>query len=63
MTRQDVLDALLVERYGTGSWFTSHPRNPTNEFPEAATRDDETTCARRRRQMAEDFERPREDTA
>lgn len=63
MTRQDVLDALLVERYGTGGWFTSHPRNATPDFPAEATDDDEHTCARRRHLMAEDFDQVREKSA
>ena len=63
MSRQDVLDALLSERYGTGQWFTSHPRNPTADFPADATEDDEHTCARRRRLLAEDFDRPRAESA
>lgn len=55
MTRQDVLDALNAERYGTGAWFTSHPRNPSADFPAEATRDDELTCARRRKVLLDAY--------
>lgn len=46
MTRDELLDALLVERYTSPWWVTP----PTIEAP-----DDDLTCARRRREMAADF--------
>ena len=47
MTRDELLDALLVERYTSPWWVTP----PTIQAP-----DDDLTCARRRREMAADFE-------
>ena len=47
MTRDELLDALLVERYTSPWWVTP----PTTQAP-----DDDLTCARRRREMATDFE-------
>lgn len=46
MTREELLEALLVERQ-TSPWWTTPP---------AEIDDSETTCARRRRDMAKDFE-------
>lgn len=47
MTRDELLEALAVERM-TNPWWTVPP-------PERAP-DDDLTCARRRREMAADFE-------
>jgi hypothetical protein len=47
MTRDELLDALMVERYTSPWWVTP----PTIQAP-----DDDLTCARRRREMAADFE-------
>lgn len=46
MTRDELLAALSVERQ-TSPWWTTPP---------AEIDDSETTCARRRREMAKDFE-------
>ncbi|MGZ4519743.1 MAG: hypothetical protein ACXVXW_04910 [Mycobacteriaceae bacterium] len=59
MNRQDILDALVSERYGRPLWW----RTPEGQHPASAPDavcdwdDSEATCARRRRAMAEDFER------
>lgn len=45
--RDALLEALLVERYGRNQWWR------TDKTPEP---DDDLTCARRRREMAADFE-------
>lgn len=45
VTRDELLDALLVERYTNPWWIT----------PETEVHDDDLTCARRRREMAADF--------
>lgn len=47
MTRTELLATLLVERYTSPWWVTP----PTTQAP-----DDDLTCARRRREMAADFE-------
>lgn len=47
MTRDELLEALLVERY-TSPWWTTPAPTPAP--------DDDLTCARRRREMADDFE-------
>lgn len=47
MTRDELLDALMVERYTSPWWVTP----PTVQPP-----DDDLTTARRRREMAADFE-------
>lgn len=46
MTRDELLEALMVERYDNRWWTTPEPT------PAA---DDDLTCARRRREMADDF--------
>lgn len=48
--RDELLDALLRERYNGGGWRPTH----TQAEIEA---DDELSAARRRRQMAEDYDR------
>lgn len=45
MTRDELLQALLVERYDNRWWKTAEP----------VVTDDDLTCARRRREMAADF--------
>jgi hypothetical protein len=46
--RAALLDALLVERYGRNHWWAT---------PETtAQTDDDLTCARRRRELAADFD-------
>lgn len=47
MTRDELLEALLIERQ-TNPWWTTPP---TELAP-----DDDLTCARRRREMVADFE-------
>lgn len=47
--RDDLIDRLVAEQHNGGGW------RPTHEQVEAT--DDDLTAARRRRQMAEDFER------
>ena len=46
MTRDELLKALLVERYTNPWWKT----------PEPVAVDDDLTCARRRREMVADFD-------
>jgi hypothetical protein len=46
MTKDELLRALLVERYDQTWWAT----------PEPVITDDDLTCARRRREMVADFE-------
>lgn len=46
--RDALLDSLLIERYGRNQWWTT----PHTE----AQVDDELTCARRRRELAADFD-------
>lgn len=53
MTRQEVLDALLCERYGPSLWWK------TPEPPD----DSELAQRWRRRLMEQDFEAAREETA
>lgn len=45
--RDALLESLLVERYARNQWWATAREEPT---------DDEVTCARRRREMAADFE-------
>lgn len=47
MTRDELLQSLLVERYDHRWWKTPEP---------AEASDDDLTCARRRREMVADFE-------
>ena len=47
MTRDELLEALMVERY-TSPWWTTPEPTPAP--------DDDLTCARRRREMVADFE-------
>lgn len=47
MTRDELLDALMVERYTSPWWVTPPP---------AQAPDDDLTTARRRREMAADFD-------
>ena len=51
MTRDELLDALVAERYNGGGWRTPAPEQE---------RDDDLMCARRRRLMVADFERVRD---
>ena len=46
MTRDDLVAALVAERYGANQWWTRRP-------PERPTDDDELTTARRRRELAD----------
>lgn len=48
--RQDVLDAMLAERYGRSIWWH-------RKADEDADDDSDLATARRRRAMAEDFQR------
>lgn len=64
--RDEVLDALLRERYGKPTWFRSKPEDrvsgPTSK-DEPSWDDSEATCARRRRELAKDFGRSYEESA
>lgn len=48
MNRDELLAALMAERYNGGGW---RPTHTPDEQP-----DDELTAARRRRQLAEDYD-------
>lgn len=53
-----LLTVVLAERYGPSKWWTRRPSPPTlpDRFPEDGFRDDEVTCARRRRALVEAYE-------
>ena len=63
MSRAEVVEALIAERYGPAPWWESPTPSPRpTDAPDLD--DSEATCARRRRHMAADFDRSyREDTA
>lgn len=50
VTRDELLAALTAERYNGGGWRPAHE-------PDETAHDDELAAARRRRQMAADFDR------
>ena len=59
-----LLAALTVERQ-TGPWWRRHAdhRPAVDLTPELLLRDDDVTCARRRRELVADYEQHREETA
>lgn len=54
MTREDLYESLVVERYAPSPWWTRQPEPTTSRRPDFD--DSEATCARRRRQLAADFD-------
>ena len=62
--KADLLAALTVERQ-TGPWWRRHAdhRPAVDLTPELLLRDDDVTCARRRRELVADYEQHREETA
>lgn len=62
--REEVLDALLRERYGKSLWFRTRPENKVSkpigdDLP--SWDDSEATCARRRRHLVWGFKHDDDD--
>lgn len=55
-TREQLVEQLIVERYGCNDWWVTKPEpEPIPVMPLAAVTDDDMTCARRRRALDDEM--------
>ena len=68
MTKDELLESLLVERYDNRWWTTPErpakkPTRPAKRLPGDLMRDDEVICAKRRRDLLEAWDEHNKEVA